>query len=142
MFEVHALIKNNRALYWAGYIQLIYGILELIDTFVVTLISFGLIPNLYMLLVSVDTDVGRFMEAMPVIFIPIFAFITSLRLLSGYWILQNKVKGIWAALFITGVSMVAVWFFLPLSAFDLIIIGPFIILLFAGYNRDSPIIPD
>jgi hypothetical protein len=142
LFEAHASIKNNRALCWAGYIQLAYGIFELIDTVAISLISVGLIPNLYMLLVSVDTEVGRLLETMPVIFIPIFAFITSLRLLSGYWILQNKVKGVWTALFITGVSIVAVWFFLPFGAFDLMIIGPFIVLLLVGYNGESPIIPE
>lgn len=142
MFKINAQIKNNRALYWAGSIQLFYGIIELIDTFVISLISFGLVPNLYMLLVSVDTEVGMLMEVMPVIFIPIFAFITSLRLLSGYWILQNKITGVWTALFITGFSIVAVWFFLPFSAIDLVIIGPFIILLFMGYSRNSPIISE
>ncbi|MFW9887790.1 MAG: hypothetical protein ACFFER_06385 [Candidatus Thorarchaeota archaeon] len=83
MFEAHPSIKNNRALHWAGYIQLTYGLFELIETLLVGLISVGVIPNLYILFVSVDTEVGRFMETMPVIFIPIFAFITSLRLLSG-----------------------------------------------------------
>ncbi len=140
MFEVNVLIKNNRALFWAGFIQLFYGIFELIDTFVISLISIGVIPNLYLSLVSIDTEIGMFMESMPIIFIPIFAFFTSLRLLSGYWILQNRVKGVWMALFVTGVSIVAVWFFLPFSAFDLAIICPFVILLFMGYYRDASII--
>ena len=142
MVKIDEQIKNKRALYWAGLIQLTYGIFELVDTVAISLISFGLIPNLYMMLVSVDTEIGMLMEVMPIIFIPIFAFITSLRILSGYWILQNKVTGIWTALLITGFSLVAVWFFLPFSALDLVIIGPFIILLFIGYSKDTPIIQE
>lgn len=142
MVEINAQIKNNRALYWAGLIQLFYGIFELMDTLVITLISLGMIPNFYASLVSIETDVGKFLEMMPIIFIPIFAFITSFRILSGYWILQNKVLGLWTALFITGFSVVAVWFFLPFSALDLVIMGPFVILLFRGYSQDSPLAPE
>lgn len=140
MFEVDPLIKDNRALYWAAVIQVFYGVFELVDTFTIGLISIGLIPNLYTSFVSIDTEIGTFMETMPVIFIPIFAFFSILRLVSGYWILQNKAKGFWMALFVTGASIVAAWFFLPFSALDLVIICPFIILLFMGYYRDSPII--
>ena len=141
MFEINAQIKNNRALYWAGLIQAFYGIFELMDTFAIGLISIGAIPNFYSSLVSIETEIGTLIETMPIIFVPVFAFFASFRLLSGYWILRNKVKGVWAAIFITGVSIVAVWFFLPLSALDLIIMGPFVILLFVGYFRDESIIP-
>jgi hypothetical protein len=140
MFNVSTEIKSNRALYWAGIIQLGYGLFELVDTFTISLIAFGLFPNFYSSMVSVETEVGRLIEVMPIIFIPIFAFITTFRILSGYWILQNKVRGIWAALFITGFTIVAVWFFLPFGALDLIILCPFVILLFIGYFQDTPII--
>ena len=140
MFEINDQIRDNRALYWAGIIQVFYGLLELMDTFTIGLISIGVIPNFYSSLVSVETEVGTLIETMPIIFVPIFAFIASFRLLSGYWILQNKVLGLWLAIFITGVSVVAVWFFLPLSALDLVIIAPFLILLFIGYFQDDPIV--
>ncbi len=123
----------------AGIIQQSHGQFELVDTFTISLITVGVIPNLYLSLVSVETEVGRLIEIMPIIFIPIFAFITTFRILSGYWILQNKVKGIWAALFITGVTIAAVWSFLPFGAFDLIILCPFVILLFEGYFQDTQI---
>ena len=140
LFKISSQIKTNRALYWAGIIQVVYGFFELLDTVVMSLIAFGMIPNFYSSLVSVETEIGRLMEAMPIIFVPIFAFITTFRILSGYWILKNKVKGFWAALFITGFSIVAVWFFLPLGALDLIIICPFVILLLAGYFQDDLVV--
>jgi len=140
LFEISSEIKNNRALYWAGTIQVVYGLFELVDTVVMSLIAISAIPNFYSSLVSVETEIGGLIETMPIIFVPIFAFITIFRVLSGYWILQNRLEGIWAALFITGFSIVAVWFFLPFSALDLIIMCPFVILLFVGYFQGAPII--
>ena len=142
MFNTDPIIKNNRALYWAGIIQLFYGFIELIDTIAICLISAGLIPNLYASFVSVDSQLGIMLETMPAIFIVLFAFFTSQRILSGYWILQNKVKGYWLALFVTGVSVIGVWFLLPVSILDLVLICPFIILLFKGKYQDTPIIPE
>ena len=117
-----------------------YGLFESLDTFVMSLIALGIIPNFYSSLVSVETEIGRLIETMPIIFVPIFVFITIFRILSGYWILQNKLKGFWAAIFITGFSIVAVWFFLPFGALDLIILCPFVILLLAGYFKDESIV--
>ena len=77
MFNIDPSIKSNRALYWAGIIQLIYGLIELVDTIAICLISAGLIPNLYMSVVSVDSQIGTMLETMPVVFIVIFAFFTS-----------------------------------------------------------------
>ena len=141
MFNTDPIIKNNRALYWAGIIQLFYVIIELIDKITISLISAGLIPNLYASFVSADSQMGTMLETMPAIFIVLFAFFTSQRILSGYWILQNKVKGYWLALFVTGVTAIGVWFLLPVSILDLVLVCPFVILLLKGKYQDSPILP-
>jgi len=142
MFWVDAKIRENRSLYWAGLIQMFYGLFELADVVAAAMISMSLIPNIYGLFIPSTTEIGMLMETTPVIFVPIFFFFASLRFLSGYWILLNKIKGIWAALFISGVSLVAVWFLLPLSALDLCIILPVLILLFNGYFQDTTIVSD
>ena len=142
MFWVDVKIRENRSLYSAGIIQMLYGLFELADVLAASMIAMGLIPNIYGSFIPNTTEIGMFMETTPVIFVPIFFFFASLRYLSGYWILKNKVKGIWLALFISGVSLVAVWFLLPLSALDLCIILPVLILLFNGYFQDSTIVSD
>ena len=133
-------IRANRSLYWAGMLQLFYGLFEMVDVVTITTITIGLIPNIYSSLVPVTTEIGTFMATMPGLFVIIFLFFASLRISSGYWILRNRVMGFWMAIFVTGVSLVAVWFFLPFGAFDLCIILPFIVLLFNGYYQDKPII--
>jgi hypothetical protein len=140
MHLVDEQIRANRSLYWAGIIQLFYGLFEMVDVVTITIITIGLIPNIYSSLVPVTTEIGTFMATMPGLFVIIFLFFASLRISSGYWILRNRVMGFWMAIFVTGVSLVAVWFFLPFGAFDLCIILPFIVLLFNGYYQDKPII--
>jgi hypothetical protein len=140
MHLVDEQIRANRSLYWAGIIQLFYGLFEMVDVVTITTITIGLIPNIYSSLVPVTTEIGTFMATMPGLFVIIFLFFASLRISSGYWILRNRVMGFWMAIFVTGVSLVAVWFFLPFGAFDLCIILPFIVLLFNGYYQDKPII--
>ncbi len=102
----------------------------------------GLIPNFYVSFVSVGSEFASMLETFPAAFIPVFIFFTTLRLLSGYWILQNKAKGFWMALFVTGVTLVAVWFLMPFAVIDLSFICPFVILLFMGYFRDAPLIKE
>ena len=142
MLSVNGKIKENRSLYWAGILQTLYGFFELADVVAAVMISIGLIPNIYDLFIPATTEIGMFMETTPIIFIPIFFFFASLRVLSGYWILLNRAKGFWMALLISGVSLVAVWFLLPLSALDLCIILPILVLLFNGYFQDSAIVSD
>jgi hypothetical protein len=135
-------IRENKSLYWGGILQLFYGLIELIDIIAIVLMTIGLFPPISMVLFPVRTEIGIFMDIMPIIFIPIFFFFASLRIWSGYWILLNRAKGFWMAIFVTGVSLVAAWFFLPLSALDLCILLPLLILLFQGYYQDSPIISE
>jgi hypothetical protein len=139
---VDAKIKENRSLYWAGILQLFYGLFELIDVAAMAMISIGVIPNISELFIPATTEVGMLMHTMPIIFIPIFFFFASLRVWSGYLILLNRIKGLWMAFLVTGVSLVAVWFLLPLSVLDICILLPLIVLLFKGYYRDSPIISE
>ena len=142
MFNINGKIRENKSLYLAGIIQTLYGFFELSDVVAAVMISIGLIPNIYGLFIPATTEIGMFMETTPIIIIPIFFFFASLRVLSGYWILLNRAKGFWMAVLVSGVSLVAVWFLLPLSTLDLCIILPVLILLFKGYFQDSPIIAD
>jgi hypothetical protein len=135
-------IRENRSLYWAGILQLFYGLFELIDVAAMAMISIGVISNISELFIPATTEVGMLMHTMPIIFIPIFFFFASLRVWSGYLILLNRIKGLWMAFLVTGVSLVAVWFLLPLSVLDICILLPLIVLLFKGYYRDSPIISE
>ena len=140
LISIDPAIRQNRSLFGAAIIQLIYGLIELIDSVVIILITAGMFPNLYLPFVTGNPDIYAMFENWPIVFIPIFWFFTSLRLLSAYWLLKNKAKGFWMALFVSGITLVVVFFLLPFSALDLLITGPVIILLFQGYFKDKPIL--
>ncbi|MHA1904473.1 MAG: hypothetical protein ACXADL_08465 [Candidatus Thorarchaeota archaeon] len=142
MLDISPTIRQNRALYGAAVIQLIYGLIELIDSVTIVLIAARLIPNLYLPFVTGNPDIYAMFENLPILFIPIFWFFTSLRLISAYWIFKNKAKGFWMALFVSGVTLVAVFFLLPFSVIDIIATFPVVILLFQGYFRDEPILSE
>ena len=142
MLSIDPAIRQNRSLFGAAIIQLIYGLIELIDSATIVLIAGGLIPNLYLPFVNGNPDIYAMFESWPFLFIPIFWFFTSLRLLSAYWLLKNKAKGFWMALFVSGITLVAVFFLLPFSVIDIIVTCPVVILLFQGYFKDKPILND
>jgi len=142
LLSIDPAIRQNRSLFGAAIIQLIYGLVELIDSAAIVLIAVGIIPNLYLPFVNGNPDIYAMFENWPFLFAPIFWFFTSLRLLSAYWLLKNKAKGFWMALFISGITFLAVFFLLPFSVIDILAIWPVIILLFQGYFKDKPILKD
>ncbi|MFX1368329.1 MAG: hypothetical protein ACFFAY_07015 [Promethearchaeota archaeon] len=140
MIGIDPAIRQNRSLYVAAIMQLIYGLIELTDSAAIVLIAANLIPNFYLPFVYGNPEIAAMLENLPILFIPIFWFFTSLRLLSAYWIFKNKAKGVWMALFVSGITLVAVFFLLPFSVLDVIGTWPVVILLFQGYFRDKPIL--
>lgn len=142
MLNISPAIKQNRSLYNAAIIQLVYGLIELTDSAAIVLIAAGIIPNLYLPFVTGNPEISAMLENIPALFIPIFWFFTSLRLLSAYWIFKNKAKGFWMAIFVSGVTFIAVFFFLPFSVLDVLATWPVIILLFQGYFKEKPIIEE
>ncbi len=142
LLSIDAAIRQNRSLFGAAIIQLIYGLIELVDSATIVLIAGGLIPNLYLPFVTGNAEIYAMFENWPFLFIPIFWFFTSLRLLSAYWLLKNKAKGFWMALFVSGITFIAVFFLLPFSVIDIIATLPVIILLFQGYFRDQPLLTE
>jgi hypothetical protein len=133
-------IKQNRSLYGAAIILLIYGLIELTDSISIVLITAGIIPNFYLLLMNGNPEITTMLENFTILFIPIFWFFTSLRLLSAYWLFMNKAKGFWMALFVSGITFLAVFWFMPFSVMDIIATWPVIILLFQGYLKEKPIV--
>ncbi len=73
-------------------------------------------------------------------FIPIFWFFTSLRLASASGIFENRVNGFERAFFVSGVTLVTVFFLLPFNIIDVLATWPVPILLLNGDFKDAPIL--
>ena len=133
-------IKANRPLFYGAIAQLIYASIEFIDSLCIPLIVMGLMPNWYVTIPLANPELSALLANEPVWFIPIFWFFTAFRIASGIWILQNKAKGFWMAMWISVITLVAVFFLLPFAVFDMIGTGIVVFLLIMGYFKDQPIL--
>ena len=133
-------IRKNKPLFYAALIQMIYATIEFVDSLAIPLIALNILPNFYSFIPLPNAELSALLANEPFWFIPIFWFFTSFRIASGMWILQNKVKGFWMAMFISGITLIAVFFLLPFSVIDIFGTGVVVFLLFMGYFKDQPII--
>ena len=138
--KVSSEIRNNKPLYYGALVQMIYASIEFVDSLCIPLIALNILPNFYSFIPLANTELSALLANEPFWFIPIFWFFTSFRIASGIWILQNKAKGFWMAMFISGITLIAVFFLLPFSVIDIFGTGVVVFLLFMGYFRDQPII--
>ena len=133
-------IRKNKPLFYGALVQMIYATIEFVDSLAIPLIALNILPNFYSIIPLANTELSALLANEPFWFIPIFWFFTSFRIASGYWILQNKAKGFWMAMFISGITLIAVFFLLPFSVIDIVGTGIVVFLLFMGYFKDEPII--
>lgn len=140
--KISPVIKDNKPLYYGAIIQLVYASIEFVDSLCIPLIALGLMPNLYLIIPLANPDLATLLANEPMWFIPIFWFFTSFSIASGIWILQNKAKGFWMAMFISVITLVAVWFLLPFAVIDIVGTGIVVFLLFMGYFKDEPLIKE
>jgi hypothetical protein len=133
-------IRENKPLFYGALVQMIYATIEFVDSLAIPLIALNILPNFYSFIPLANAELSALLANEPFWFIPIFWFFTSFRIASGMWILQNKVKGFWMAKFISGITLIAVFFLLPFSVIDIFGTGVVVFLLFMGYFKDQPII--
>ncbi|MGY5858649.1 MAG: hypothetical protein RTU63_04715 [Candidatus Thorarchaeota archaeon] len=135
-------IRANKALFYGAIAQLGYATIEFIDSLFIPLIALGLIPNWYVTIPLANPELSNLLANEPMWFIPIFWFFTAFRIASGYWILQNKAKGFWMAMFISVITLVAAFFLLPFAVIDIIGTGIVVFLLIMGYFKDQPLLKE
>ncbi|MHA1935897.1 MAG: hypothetical protein ACW97A_11490 [Candidatus Thorarchaeota archaeon] len=131
--EISPEIRSNRSFLIAAIIQLGYSAIEILDSFCIPLIAIGVLPNVYLSFGFTNPEIAWIFENQPALFIPIFWFFASCRLLSGIWILQNKAKGFWLGILVSCITLVDMFFFLPLGALDCLFTWPVIILLILSF---------
>lgn len=138
--KISSEVKKNKHLYYGAITQLIYASIEFVDSVCIPLIALDLMPNWYLLAPLSNPELAALLENEPFWFIPIFWFFTAFRLASGIWILQNKAKGFWMAMYISGVTVIAAFFLLPFAVIDIVGTGIVAFLLIMGYFKDEPLI--
>lgn len=131
---------KNRWLAIAGVLQTVYGLIELVDSTTLILLSLNLVNNPYPENGFIFKDFYNLIDSRPLAMLPLFLFYATLRITSGIGILKNRLWGFWMAIFITVSTISVMPFLYPLSGGDAIAAVLIISFLLFGYFQDRPII--
>lgn len=115
---IDPLVRKNRWLAAAGLSELVYGLLEIGDTLYLLLLQAHWVPNLYPSW-SFD-EVGELMNSQPIVLFPVFAFFSLGRIAAAIGVLRNRLWGFWLTLFLSIITALWAYFFLPLGGLDML----------------------
>lgn len=130
-------IKENKYLYIAAILLLLYSILEITDSIAIILIAFNVIPNLY--LGWGVPIIQHLLETQPLSLAPLFWAFTMMRIVSAIGLFKNLLWGFWIGMGSTLITMILTMLFLPIGSIELLGCAILFILLVMGYCKDKPI---
>lgn len=123
----------------AGWLLVIYGGIEGLDTLAVAAAGLGWLPEVFPAWALQADPIRGLMANSPLWFLPLFFFVTFFRLLAGIGLLKNREWGFWAAGFISILTVIWMPFFLPISALDGLLLIPIITGLLLGRFGSAPL---
>ncbi|MFW9971456.1 MAG: hypothetical protein ACFFDF_14775 [Candidatus Odinarchaeota archaeon] len=130
-------IKNNKFLFVATILMLIYSILEMIDSIVVVLIVLNLIPNLTLIFKFSVPLIQNLLETQPLSLAPIFWAFTLMRVISTIGLFKNLLWGLWIGFVNLFITMILAIVFLPFGAIEILACSVILILLIVGFCGDK-----
>jgi alpha-N-acetylglucosamine transferase len=132
---IDANIKNNKYYYAAGLCFLVYSGIELVDCVYIFLISFNIVPNIYLDMGIVMSEIQNLIKYQPIVFFPFFVSVTLLRLVSGIGIIKNRLYGFYMGIISLTTTMILTVFFIPFEIFFCTII--LILLLVGRFGKET-----
>ncbi len=134
-------IKQNKYLYSAAIIFLIYSILECLDSITLPLIILNVIPNTYLSMgLFLIPEIQQILQNQAIYMLPFFWGFTCWRIVSTIGLFKNKMWGFWLGISSLFITIILDMWFLPIGGFE--IFACIIILMFLniGYFGDKPIL--
>lgn len=136
----HLGIKNNKSLFVASILMLIYSVLEMADSIVILLMILKLVPNLLLIFNFEVQLIQTLLESQPLSLAPIFWAFTLMRVVSAIGLFKNRLWGFWIGIVSLIITMILSIVFVPFSSFELLACSVILILLVVGYFKKKPII--
>lgn len=138
--ENRFIIKNNKSLFIGSILMLIYSILEIIDSIVVSLMILNLLPTLSNIVKFDVLLIQELLESQPLSLAPIFWAFTLMRVISVIGLFKNLLWGYWIAVISLMITMILAIVFLPFGAYEVLACSVILILLIIGYCEKKPLI--
>jgi hypothetical protein len=136
----HLGIKNNKSLFVASILMLIYSVLEMADSIVILLMILNIVPNLLLIFNFEVQLIQTLLESQPLSLAPIFWAFTLMRVVSAVGLFKNRLWGFWIGIISLIITMILSIVFVPFSSFELLACSVILILLVVGYFNKKPII--
>ncbi|NHJ22554.1 MAG: hypothetical protein EAX91_16525 [Candidatus Lokiarchaeota archaeon] len=136
----HLGIKNNKSLFVASILMLIYSVLEMADSIVVLLMILNVVPNLLLIFNFEVQLIQTLLESQPLSLAPIFWAFTLMRVVSAVGLFKNRLWGFWIGIVSLIITMILSIVFVPFSSFELLACSVIFILLVVGYFKKKPLI--
>jgi hypothetical protein len=136
----HLGIKNNKSLFVASILMLIYSVLEMADSIVILLMILNIVPNLLLIFNFEVQLIQTLLESQPLSLAPIFWAFTLMRVVSAVGLFKNRLWGFWIGIISLIITMILSIVFVPFSSFELLACSVILILLVVGYFKKKPLI--
>jgi len=130
-------IKENRYLYISAFCMLFYALIELSDCIAIILISFGWLPNIYLVMNLTFPNIALLLENQPYAFIPFFFAFTLLRVVSTIGLFKNREWGFWIGILGLGLTMLLSILFLPFGSIELLLCAILLCIMLIGKFKDK-----
>jgi hypothetical protein len=129
---------QNRALYAAGILVLIYALIETGDCLALVLMQLGWLPNLYPPVAT--AWVNDLLNNTPIFMLPLFFYFTFFRWMAAVGLLRNRVWGLWTTIWVTASTLIFVPLLMPFSSVDLLCTVPIMALVMVGMAGSRPLV--
>jgi hypothetical protein len=136
----HLGIKNNKSLFVASILMLIYSVLEMADSIVILLMILNIVPNLLLIFNFEVQLIQTLLESQLLSLAPIFWAFTLMRVVSAVGLFKNRLWGFWIGIISLIITMILSIVFVPFSSFELLACSVILILLVVGYFKKKPLI--
>ncbi|MEJ2295928.1 MAG: hypothetical protein P8Y23_14320 [Candidatus Lokiarchaeota archaeon] len=133
-------IKKNKFLFIASILMLIYSILEILDSIVITLMILNVLPTLSTVFKFDVLLIQTLLESHPLSLAPIFWAFTLMRIIATIGLFKNLLWGYWIAIISVMITMILAFVFLPFGAYEILACSMILIFLIIGYCEKKPLI--
>ena len=130
-------IKENRYLYISAFCMLFYAFIELSDCIAIVLISFGWLPNIYLVMNLTFPNIALLLENQPYAFIPFFFAFTLLRVVSTIGLFKNREWGFWIWIVGLVLTILLSILFLPFGSIELLLCAILLCMMLIGKFKDK-----
>ena len=133
-------IRNNKPLFLASILMLIYSIVEIADCIAFPLLLLNVIPNVYLDFEFSIPIMQSILQDNPIYLLPLMIGATLMRVIATIGLFKNRLWGFWIAVLSLISTMGLAILFIPFGFFELFLSIIILMPLIIGYCGNKPVV--